>query len=406
MAKHLAKKHTVFYLGMQDVCHPPFKQDNIIRLPVRDKVPGCEDALPHYQRAFKIDLYLSAFDIWLPELAEWIRVVKSLPWAWLHHITINSDPPHPVLLERAKLADLVVAPSKYNLNSCLQFNLINTVYIPHFVNTEIFKPAKPKEKFEVRERLKIDSDEFVFISVMRNKKLNKDFENLFKGFRLFLEKNPNAKAKLVLLTCPTEFQGQNIYAMRQAWKLEKHVRFVWAKYDVENDVWTYTYEGDPDGFEHHPNIGFPPELVAEIYKCADVNLLISHGESFGLPAIEGYACKLPLIMAEHTTGPELVREPNGGLLVRAMPILYPQVMVSQYNTDPHDLAEKMTLLYKNENYRKELGENGYKFIKENYAKEKILPLWDKAVKLLLNPDVNFEVVEEMDGVVLKWQSAM
>jgi glycosyltransferase involved in cell wall biosynthesis len=54
--------------------------------------------------------------------------------------------------------------------------------------------------------------------------------------------------------------------------------------------------------------GVPAEMVARLMRSADVLLLASRSEGFGLPVIEAQAVGTPVIVSNHTAQPELVRD--------------------------------------------------------------------------------------------------
>jgi glycosyltransferase involved in cell wall biosynthesis len=56
--------------------------------------------------------------------------------------------------------------------------------------------------------------------------------------------------------------------------------------------------------------GVPAEMVARLMRSADVLLLASRSEGFGLPVIEAQAVGTPVIVTDHTAQPELVRAPG------------------------------------------------------------------------------------------------
>ena len=54
--------------------------------------------------------------------------------------------------------------------------------------------------------------------------------------------------------------------------------------------------------------GIPAETLAAIMRSANVLLLASRGEGFGIPVIEAQACGTPVIVTDWTAQPELVRD--------------------------------------------------------------------------------------------------
>jgi len=56
----------------------------------------------------------------------------------------------------------------------------------------------------------------------------------------------------------------------------------------------------------HFRNGIPQDAIAAMYSAADVQLLTSMGEGFGIPAIESQACGTPVIVSDFSAQPELV----------------------------------------------------------------------------------------------------
>jgi glycosyltransferase involved in cell wall biosynthesis len=52
--------------------------------------------------------------------------------------------------------------------------------------------------------------------------------------------------------------------------------------------------------------GIPQDAIAQMYSAADVQLLTSMGEGFGIPAVESQACGTPVIVSDFSAQPELV----------------------------------------------------------------------------------------------------
>jgi len=52
--------------------------------------------------------------------------------------------------------------------------------------------------------------------------------------------------------------------------------------------------------------GIPQDAIASLYSAADVQLLTSMGEGFGIPAVESQACGTPVIVSDFSAQPELV----------------------------------------------------------------------------------------------------
>ncbi len=97
----------------------------------------------------------------------------------------------------------------------------------------------------------------------------------------------------------------------------------------------------------------PYDNIVEEYQRLDVFVNPSRFESFGVSIIEASSCGLPVIATNTGGQVELVKESETGVLI-----------------DPEDvegLALAICHLVKNDGLRKRMGENGRKFVLENYT---------------------------------------
>ena len=65
----------------------------------------------------------------------------------------------------------------------------------------------------------------------------------------------------------------------------------------------------------HFRNGIPQDAIAQMYSAADVQLLTSMGEGFGIPAVESQACGTPVIVSDFSAQPELI-----GVHGKAVPV--------------------------------------------------------------------------------------
>ena len=93
-----------------------------------------------------------------------------------------------------------------------------------------------------------------------------------------------------------------------------------------------------------------------IMNAADIVLVCSRCEAFGRITVEAMLLKKPVIGTNSGGTVELIKNGFNGLLYE--------------HGNYHQLAEKIEYLIDNRQKIKEFGENGYKFAKENFTKEK------------------------------------
>jgi len=94
-------------------------------------------------------------------------------------------------------------------------------------------------------------------------------------------------------------------------------------------------------------------LIAQALSAADVFIMPSIAESFGMMAVEAMACGTPVICFEGTSIPEVIHAPRGGLAV-------------PYK-DCGALAYAIGLLLADQCLRESLGRNGVEIVREQYT---------------------------------------
>ncbi len=249
--------------------------DGILQYPKINHVYG-SDALIHHARDFQADVAFTLQDIWVLNPTDLEQVKNFIPI-----VPIDHDPVPQVILDRLKYAYRIVTYSKFGQKE-LQKKGLHSTYIPHTVNTEIFKPMDKKAR---KRTAGLPEDAFVVGMVAANKDNppRKSFQEVMDAFKLFLEKEP--KAYLYIHTNP-DFPG--------GFPLREYAGFI----GIQERVLF------PDAYQMSFNIGKPE--MALIYNTFDMLLMPSVSEGFGVPAIEAQACGVPVIVNNFTAMPELV----------------------------------------------------------------------------------------------------
>jgi glycosyltransferase involved in cell wall biosynthesis len=98
--------------------------------------------------------------------------------------------------------------------------------------------------------------------------------------------------------------------------------------------------------------------LPKIYSSADVCVFPSHMETQGLVALEAMSTGRPVIFTKLGPGPETIRHGVTGLLCDPH--------------DPEDIANHIIWVLENPNEAAILGDNGRKYIVDNYSLEKVL----------------------------------
>lgn len=99
--------------------------------------------------------------------------------------------------------------------------------------------------------------------------------------------------------------------------------------------------------------------IADYLSVADVFLMTSETESFGLAALEAMACEVPVIATRVGGLPEVVREGETGYLV---PL-----------GDIQAMADRAGELFDNENFRIKMGQRARVIAVEQFTTERVIP---------------------------------
>lgn len=102
---------------------------------------------------------------------------------------------------------------------------------------------------------------------------------------------------------------------------------------------------------------FPQNDLAKLIDNCDVLVLPSIQESFGLVVIESWARQKPVICANIPTLKELVEKSNGGLLFKI--------------DNQNDLIKKIKFILDNPKKAQQMGQSGFKYVKNNYTWNKV-----------------------------------
>lgn len=208
---------------------------------------------------------------WLWEMDNEIR--RNIPMVYYH---VWDNYPYPKFNKKFYESNDVIATI-----SKLTDDIVKTVapkveshYIPHAVNTKVFK----KLEDEVIEGLRKENkgpdgrnlaDRFVILFNSRNAR-RKHSGTLIFWFKEFLERNGDDKAVLLMHTEPTDPNGPDLMQITEDLGLDKgQVLFSRDKIDEQK--------------------------MATLYNMADITVNISDAEGFGLSCLESLACETPAV---------------------------------------------------------------------------------------------------------------
>jgi len=245
---------------------------------------------------------------------------------------------YPLMMNTVKKATLVIGVSDLAAKMCVDFGVppFKVRVVPNGVDTSLFHPRSESEREEIRKRYGFEGK--VVFSAIRIKRLKGVFV-LVEAFSRVSKEVPDAK--LVIAGGGMELPE----AVKLAEKLgiSEKVNFLGPK---------------------------PLPEVAELMAAADVFVLPSLSEAFGLSVLEAMASGTPVV-STRTPGPSaVIKDGVNGILVPA--------------GDPLSLAEAIVRVLSDGNLSESLRSNGpelaRKFSLEATAR-KVLEIYEEAIRL-------------------------
>lgn len=249
------------------------------------------DVLLGYLYRLRPDVIITLGDIWWfsfmadPALDQFLAMTGT---PWLLYFPVDGHRPDgalpPSWLEILRRVDAPVAMSEYGRRTTRNCGLC-CEYIPHGVDLSVFRPAADKRA--AKGRLGYE-DRFVILSDARNQP-----RKMLPRLLSIVERFARDKADVLLhLHCDANDPATN--EDRYNYRIAEDVRALGLA-----DCVRFTHE-----FSLQRALTLD-ELV-QLYQAADVHLLVSSGEGFGLPTLQASACGVVPLAPDYTANQELI----------------------------------------------------------------------------------------------------
>jgi glycosyltransferase involved in cell wall biosynthesis len=253
--------------------------------------PFAEDIIGRNYAGFNADMLITIKEPWCFQRLH-AFALNYVPFAVIDHSPVSTS-----ITSRLLAAFKVIALTRFGQRE-LQREKINSVYIPHGVQTEVFKPL---DRAKCRKLWFLGEDEFV-VGIVAMNRARKMIPRMFRGYKRFRELNPDVKSHLMLWTdvYPSRYPeealgvsdvGSNLLPEIMALGLGEDIRWP-AEESIMQGIPEWTNENDWN--------------MVTLYNTMDCLLLCSGGEGFGLPLIEAQSCGMPVVTTDYAGGPENV----------------------------------------------------------------------------------------------------
>lgn len=247
----------------------PFKlTDDWFVIPVEGF--GTQEQVTQICKENKVDLIFFQSD---PRFYAWLlvrdnEIRRDVPLAWY---SVWDNYPYPVFNSWVwNSVDYTIAISKLTEDlvrvTCPNSNV---VYMPHCVNSDIFKPISVDECKSFRKnRIPLHEDKFIVFWNNRNGR-RKNGGMLISAFRKFVDKIGKNKAHLLMKTDPVDGVGFHLPEIVKGFDMEEHISIFSERLNEDE--------------------------LAKLYNASDVVVNISNAEGFGMSTLESLSCGTPII---------------------------------------------------------------------------------------------------------------
>jgi glycosyltransferase involved in cell wall biosynthesis len=248
----------------------------------------CDDVMPLWHEHFTSqfpklkNVLFTLYDVWVYNDLKYDGEIVS--WVPLDHVTL--PPQVRKFLMRTNVTPVTMSPHGQRQ---LEAAGIDSVYIPHAIDTKIFKPTHEAFGVPTREYLDVPKDAFLVSMVQANKAggngiHRKALAEQLLAFAMFRKSVPDAY--LYLHMEPSKvFGGYDLAILLKSVGLDESVVRI-ANSDILRT-------------------GYSQEFLAAIYTASDVLLSVSYGEGFGVPVVEAQACGCNVITSGYAATQDL-----------------------------------------------------------------------------------------------------
>jgi len=319
-----------------------------------------EMLIPRYLRDLRPDQVVTLGDPWWLGFMRQAQVQSWLRWIgarWILYYPLDGELPDGRIpddwIATIGAADVPVAYSQYGVALSQRCGL-RPRYIPHGVDTQLFCP--PTDKVAAKQALGYQ-DQFIILADARNQP-RKMLPRLLLIFARFARGKDDVRLHL---HCDPDDPAAKAggYDLRQ----------LIAELDIRDKV-TFT-----KGFTIAR--GIPLEQLARIYQAADVHLLTSGGEGFGLPTLQAAAAGVVPFAPDYSANTELIR--GRGELIGVAAFQAGPFGIQRALIDVDDCVARLEMYYHDRALLRKMGEQARRFALD-YDWERILPMWDQLLQ--------------------------
>jgi glycosyltransferase involved in cell wall biosynthesis len=260
-------------------------------------------------------------------------------------------------VELLRDVDIPIAMSEYG-QRIVQGCGLKCHYIPHGVDLDVFSPPPDREQAKAKVGY---SGKFVVLSDSRNQP-RKMLPRLLDTFAKFAAGRPD-----VLLHLHTDPEDEFVKSGVYSYNVQADLRHL----GIESQV-RFT-----PGMKMKRGGGVPLSELATYYQAADVHLLASSGEGFGLPTLQASAAGAVPMASAYSASRELVE--GHGASVEIKEWSENEFGIRRCLIDVDDAVGKLVKFYGNRDWLRECSARSRQFAL-SYGWNKIVDQWDALLR--------------------------
>ena len=269
----------------------------------------------HVLLDFEPDFVMDIRDWWMLEFEERSPFRQFFNWAIMP--TVDAEPQNTSWMDTYSSADAVFAYSEFGRDTMLsQHSDINFIDVASPCASNSFFPIK--DKTFLRKSFGIPSNAVVFGTVMRNQR-RKLYADLFKAFRIFLDKNPTLTN--CYLYCHTTYPdvGWDIPDLIKLNGLSGKVLMTYKCRGcgkIDSRVFSDAVSFCPSCHSFSSSlVGISNKIdeteLNRVYNLFDVYIQWANSEGWGMPQLEAAYAGLPVVSMDYSAMQSLIANIQG-----------------------------------------------------------------------------------------------
>ena len=326
----------------------------------------------------KPDIYLAVQDIWGVDFAidkPWFDKINSIIWT-----TLDSLPILPSAIEKADKIKNYWIWSNFATKALNKMGHEHVKTVHGAVDPSFFYRFSDHDRFELRKKLSIPTDDFIIGFVFRNQ-LRKSVPNLLEGYKLFKEKNLKGKKTKLLLH--THFgEGWNIMRLAKENGLDPNeILTTYICKDCKNyeikpfhgqDVKCSHCGSEKGLITTNVGNGITENQLNEVYNLMDVycHPFTSGGQE--IPIQEAKLTELITLVTNYSCGEEMCEAGAASLPLSWTSYREHGTEFIKASTSPKSICKQLySVLGMSEKEKKKLGEQGRQWVIDNFSTESV-----------------------------------